>query len=79
MELKLLASWGGCKHPHVKSPACKPSLSGSLNACRIVTAVKRCGLRGFGKGIAVSHFVFGEENCPEGAEGSGWEEVLEGQ
>lgn len=46
MELKLLASWRGCKHPHVKSPACKSSLSGSLNACKNVAAVRRCRLRG---------------------------------
>lgn len=46
MELKLLASRRGCKHPHVKSPACKSSLSGSLNACKNVAAVRRCRLRG---------------------------------
>lgn len=79
MELKLLASWGGCKHPHVKSPACKPSLSGSLNACRTVAAVRRCGLRGSLKELLFSCFAFGKENGTGGAEGCGWEEVLGGQ
>lgn len=77
MELKLLASWRGCKHPHVKSPACKSSLSGSLNACRNVAAVRRCRSGGSLKELMCHSACPGKgKKCDGAEEGSGWEEIF---
>jgi len=79
MEVKLLASWRGCKHPHAKSPACKSSLSGSLNACKNVAAVRRCHLGGSLKELMLHCACPGEgENVPEERRALGGRRSLNG-